>query len=337
MVKTALPRRVLAGLAVTSLALTGCGVKTTSGGGGSDGESYPTGAVEMPVGASAGGSSDLISRSVADGLSEALGGNFVVINQEGANGALAAQTVANAEPDGSTISVQNASLFAITPLAVSEDEVTELDDFEVVGGLSRDDYVLVTSAESGFESIDDLKADGSRITYATTGVGTGSQLATALTFSTAEIPGASVPFDGGSPALTALLGDQVDVAALQLGEARENIESGDLVPLAVYSPERVEYLPDVPTASEQGYDVEVYQYRFLTVPAGTPQDVQDTLAEGLQETFGSEQYQQLLEQNALTPMEISGEELTEQLESDTERYASLVEEYDIDLSESNNG
>lgn len=327
------PSTLLAGAAVASLALTACGgVSTTTGG--DDGGDYPSGAVEMYVGASAGGSSDLISRGVADGLSEALDGNFVVVNEEGANGALAAQSVANAESDGSTISVQNASLFAITPLAVAQDEVTELDDFDVVGGLSRDDYVLVTSAESGFEDIDDLKADGGRITYATTGVGTGSQLATALTFSTAEIPGTSVPFDGGAPALTALLGNQVDVAALQLGEARENIESGTLVPLAVYSPERVDYLPDTPTATEQGYDVEVFQYRFLTTPAGTPQDVKERLAEGLDATFETEQYQNLLEQNALTPMEIPGDEVVAQLEEDRERYAELVKEYGIDLSSS---
>ena len=116
-----------------ALALSACGGVSTSTGGGSDSGDYPTGAVNMPVGASAGGSSDLISREVSKGLSDELGGSFPVINREGANGALAAAEVAKAEPDGSTISVQNASLFAITPLAVGEDEVTSIDDFDVVG------------------------------------------------------------------------------------------------------------------------------------------------------------------------------------------------------------
>ncbi len=101
----------------------------------------------------------------------------------------------------------------------------------------------------------------------------------------------AVPFDGGAPALTAVLGGQVDAACLQIGEAVENIESKKIVPLTVFGPERVEYLPDVPTAQEQGLDVEVAQYRFMTVPKGTPQDVQDTIAEAMQATFETEEYQ----------------------------------------------
>ena len=254
-----------------------------------------------------------------------------MINREGANGALAAAEVAKAEPDGSTISVQNASLFVITPLAVGADEVTSIDDFDVVGGVSRDDYVLVASKGSGFTSIDDLsKADG-KITYGTTGVGTGAQLACALTFNVNDTPAEAVPFDGGAPALTALLGNQVDTACLQVGEAVENIEAGKIVPLTVFGPERVEFLPDVPTATEQGLDVEVAQYRFMTVPKGTPQDVQDTIWEAMQATFEKDEYKSFNEQNNLTPMEIPGDEVVTLLEDDKQRYADLVEEYGIDL------
>jgi tripartite-type tricarboxylate transporter receptor subunit TctC len=317
--------------ASTALALTACGGVETSTGG-SDGEGdYPSGTVEMYVGASAGGSSDLISRAVSKGLSDELGASFPVINREGANGALAAAEVAQAEPDGSTISIQNASLFVITPLAVAEDEVTNIDDFDVVGGVSRDDYVLVTNAKNGWTSIDDLKSAGKKITYGTTGVGTGAQLSCALTYAVGKINSEAVPFDGGAPALTALLGNQVDTACLQVGEAIENIESGKLTALSVFSPERIEYLPEVQTAAEQGLDVEVYQYRFLTTPKGTPDDVKQTLSDGLQATFETEEYQKFNEQNSLTPMEISGEEVVAQLEEDKQRYADLVEEYSIDL------
>ena len=314
-----------------ALALSACGGVQNTAGGGSDSGEYPTGAVEMPVGASAGGSSDLISRQVSAGLSEELGGSFPVINREGANGALAAAEVADAEPDGSVISVQNASLFAITPLAVGEDEVTSIDDFDVVMGVSRDDYVLVASKGSGFESVDDFADADGKVTYGTTGVGTGAQLACALTFNVNDTPAEAIPFDGGAPALTALLGDQVDTACLQVGEAIENIEAGKIVPITVFGPERVELLPDVPTAQEQGLDVQVAQYRFMTVPKGTPQDVQDAIAEAMQATFETEEYQAFNEQNNLTPMEIPGDEVVAQLEEDTQRYADLVEEYGIDL------
>jgi tripartite-type tricarboxylate transporter receptor subunit TctC len=314
-----------------ALALTACdGVSTSTGGGGGETEEYPSGTVEMLVGASAGGSSDLISRAVSQGLSDSLGGTFPVINREGANGAIAAAEVASAEPDGSTIAIQNASLFAITPLAVGEDEVTSIDDFDVVHGISRDDYVMVTSGGT-YADLDAVKAATETVTYGTTGVGTGAQVSCALLLGSAGVEGEAVPFDGGAPALTAVLGGQVDTACLQVGEAVENIESGKLVPLTVFSPERIAYLPDVPTAQEQGLDVEVAQYRFLTVPKGTPDDVKDRLVEGLQATFESEDYQSFNEQNSLTPMEIPGDEVVTQLEEDKQRYADLVEEYGIDL------
>lgn len=316
----------------TALALSACGGVSTSTGG-DDGGEYPSGSVEMYVGADPGGSSDLISRQVATGLTNELGETFSVINRSGSNGALAAAEIEQAEPDGNLIGIQNASLFAITPLAVAEDEVTNIDDFDVVGGVSRDDYVLVANADSGWTSIDDVKKAGKKVTYGTTGVGTGSQLSCALTYSTAGIDSEAVPFDGGAPALTALLGNQVDTACLQVGEAKENIESGKLTPLSVYAPERIEALPDVPTATEQGVDVEVYQYRFMTTPKGTPQDVKDAIWEGMQATFETEDYQAFNEANSLTPMEIPGDEVVEALENDKQRYADLVEQYDINLAE----
>ena len=287
----------------------------------------------MYVGADPGGSSDLISRAVSKGLSDELGASFPVINKPGANGALAAAELASAEPDGSTIANQNASLFAITPLAVSEDEVTSIDDFEVVQGVSRDDYVLVAKAGGDYTTLKDVENATETLKYGTSGVGTGSQLSTALLLGDAGVDGTPVPYDGGAPALAAVLGGGVDLASLQIGEAIENIESGKLVPLTVFGAERVEYLPDVPTAQEQGLDVEVTQYRFMTVPKGTPDDVQQTLAEGLQATFETEEYQKFNEQNSLTPMEIPGDEVVAQLEEDQQRYADLVEEYDINLAE----
>ena len=200
-------------------------------------------------------------------------------------------------------------------------------------GVSRDDYVLVASKGSGLTSVDDLSSAKGKITYGTTGVGTGAQLACALTYKVNNTPAEAIPFDGGAPALTALLGDQVDTACLQVGEAIENIKAGKIVPLTVFGPERVDFLPDVPTAQEQGLDVEVAQYRFMTVPKGTPQDVQDTIADAMKATFKTTAYQDFNKQNNLTPLEIPGDEVVAMLEEDKQRYADLVEEYDIDLGD----
>ena len=217
---------------------------------------------------------------------------------------------------------------------MAQDEVTSIDDFDVVQGVSRDDYVLVDEQGQRLRlhrrlqerrRQDHLRHHRCRHRRAALLRADCSRPAT----STSE----AIPFDGGAPALTALLGDQVDTACLQVGEAIENIESGKIVPLTVFGPERVEFLPDVPTAQEQGLDVEVAQYRFMTVPKGTPQDVQDAIAEAMQATFETEEYQDFNEQNNLTPMEISGDEVVAQLEEDKQRYADLVEEYGIDLGD----
>jgi tripartite-type tricarboxylate transporter receptor subunit TctC len=285
----------------------------------------------MYVGASPGGSSDLISRAMSKGLSDKLGASFPVINREGANGALAAAEVGKAKPDGSVIAIQNASLFTITPLAVSPAEVTKIDDFDVVYGVSRDDYVLVTSPASGYKTLADIEKSPRVVRYGTTGVGTGAQLAAALLFKSTDVASQPVPFDGGAPALAAVLGNQIDVASLQVGEAIENIQSGKLTPLTVFGPERIEYLPKTPTAKEQGLDVEVTQYRFMTVPKGTPQDVKDKITEGMKATFDTESYKAFNKQNSLTPMEQPGDQVLAQLQADQKRYAALVKQYGINL------
>ena len=329
------PIRLAAIVGVAGLALSACGgASTTASSGGGNGDDYPSGSVEMYVGASAGGSSDLISRAVSKGLSDELGASFPVINREGANGALAAAEVAKAKPDGSVVAIQNASLFTITPLAVSAGEKTSLDDFDVVEGVSRDDYVLVTNPKSGYKTLADVKKATKKITYGTSGVGTGAQLSCALTYESAGVPSEAVPFDGGAPTLTAVLGGQVDTACMQIGEAIENIKSGKLVPLSVFAPERVSALPDVPTAKEQGLNVEVTQYRFMTVPKGTPDDVKQTLADAMKKTFATEKYKTFNKQNSLTPMEIPGDQVVTQIQNDQKRYADLVAKYKIDLGQS---
>lgn len=326
------PRRILLGVAgaVAAMALTACGgVKTTSSGG--DGE-YPSGNIEFSVGASAGGSSDLITRALAQGIAKELGVSAPVINKPGANGALAAKELQAAKPDGYKIAVQNASLFTITPLTVSPAEATKIDSFEVITGVSRDDYVMATNPKSGFTSIEDMKKAGKTIRYGTTGVGTGAQLASALTFKTAGIDATAVPFDGGAPNLTALLGNQVDVSTMQIGEAIENIKGGKLVPLAVFSKERIPYLPDVKTAIEQGFDVQVTQYRFLTAPKGTPENVKSKLLDAAKKTFATPEYKKFNEQNSLTPMEVSPQEVLDALQKDSSTFKAKLDEFGISLA-----
>ncbi len=314
-----------------ALSLAACGGNV---GGGSETE-----ATEFPgdepitilVGQDPGGSTDLIARALAEEVSDDLGVPVTVENKPGANGALAAQELAGEEPDGHTLMIYNGSLAFITPLAVADGEAPDIADYEIVTGISRDDYVLVTAPDSGFETVEDLAAAGREITFGTTGVGTGSQLSQELLFAQADIEATSVPFDGGSPTLTAVLGGQVDVGSIQLGEAVEQIEAGELTPIVTFAEERPSYLPDTPTAIEAGYDVPVQQSRALVAPQGTPAEVVDRLNQALDATFETEAYQQFNEDNQLTPWEVDGAQVTEEYTSKLEDYRTVIEQYGIDL------
>ncbi|MFP5316118.1 MAG: Bug family tripartite tricarboxylate transporter substrate binding protein [Actinomycetes bacterium] len=322
---------VTAAAAVGVLTLSACG-GNVAGNSAETGEAFPSGPVTITVGQDAGGSTDRIARSVAEGMAEDLGVAVPVVNKAGANGALATKEVAAMEPDGQNLILLNASLITITPLAVGEDEAVNLDNLDVIAGLSQDDYVLVASPESGFESLEDIQGSAGDLNFGTTGVGTGSQLAQAVLFAQAEIDGTAVPFDSGSPALTAVMGDQVDVATIQLGEALPQIEAGTVTPIVTFAKERSEFLPDVPTAIEEGYEVPVSQYRALAAPKGLSEEAKARLVESVEAVQGTEAYQEFNTQNILAPWEVSGEEVVEEWNTLAEQYKALVEEYDISLS-----
>jgi tripartite-type tricarboxylate transporter receptor subunit TctC len=319
------------GLAL-ALSVTACG--SNLGGGSGDGSEFPGGdAITIYVGADPGGSTDLIARALAEPASEDLGVAVTVENKPGANGALAAKELAGEKPDGHTLMVFNGSLAFITPLAVPEDEAVDIGDYEIVTGVSQDDYVLVSAPSSNLKTVEDIKAAGRTIKYGTTGVGTGSELSSALLFAQAGIPATAVPFDGGNPTLTAVLGGQVDVGAIQLGEAVEQIEAGKLTPIVTFAEERPSYLPDTPTAIEAGYDTPVQQSRAVFAPKGTPSDVLNRLRESFDKAFAADAYKKFNTDNQLTPNEVDGETLRTQWTDNLDKYKKLVDQYSIKMGE----
>ena len=326
-------KRVVGPLAlgsVVALALSACGGNVAAGGGGE--EDYPTKEVSITVGAAAGGSTDLIARALADGASSDLGQAMPVINKPGANGTLAAKEVQAAKPDGYNLATLNASLITITPLAVGEDEAVSIDDFEVITGVSQDDYVMVANPDAGVKSVDDIKKSDKKLSFGTAGVGTGSQLAQSLLLAQIDTDFKEVPFDSGAPAVTATLGNQVNVS-VQLGEAKPHIDAGKLVPIMVFSEERNKFLKDVPTATEEGYDIPVSQYRAVVAPKDTPDAVVERLDKSFKATFETDAYKEFNEKNLLTPKEISGDEVAAEWADLADRYKKLVDEYDIDLAD----
>lgn len=320
------------GLAV-ALTLSACGGNLGDSGD-DEGADFPGGdPITVYVGQDPGGSTDLITRALAEGAKDDLGVPITVENKPGANGAVAAQELAGKKPDGHTLMVFNGSLAYVTPLAVPEDEAIDIADYEIVTGVSQDDYVLVSAKSSGLATIDDLKNAGHPLKYGTTGVGTGSQLSQALLFAQSGIKATAVPFDGGSPTLTAVLGGQVDVGSIQLGEAVEQIEAGKLTPIVTFAEKRPSYLSDTPTAVEEGYDVPVQQSRAVFAPKGTPAAVIDRLVAAFGKAFDSDAYKKFNEDNQLTPNEVDGDELREQWTSSLDSYRQVVDKYSISMGE----
>ncbi|WP_035855387.1 tripartite tricarboxylate transporter substrate binding protein [Cryptosporangium arvum] len=310
--------------------LAGCGGNL--GESSDDESSYPDRAITLLVGQDAGGSTDLIARALAEQVSDDLGKPVTVVNRPGANGGVAAKELAGTEPDGYTVMMFVGSLAYITPLAVAPGQAVDITKYDVVTGVSQDDYVLVTTPAKKFTTVKDIVDAGRAIKYGTTGVGTGSQLSSALLFAQAKVNATAVPFDGGAPTLTAVLGGQVDVASVQLGEAQEQIKAGKLVPLVTFAQKRPTYLPDTPTAKEAGYNAPVQQSRAVVAPDGTPTAVVDRLRGAFGKAFDAREYQDFNTERLLTPNEVDGKTLLDQWTGSLRTYRSLTEQYGIDLA-----
>jgi tripartite-type tricarboxylate transporter receptor subunit TctC len=328
---TPFPRRgLLAAAAVSPLAaLAACQVQ---GGADAAASDFPTRAVDFMVPFDPGGSGDLVSRAIAKAAEKPLGQSLAVSNKPGANGAVGLKELLAGDADGYTIALAVKSLFAITPLAVEDPDAVVIDDFRIIATLTQEAYVLVVHADSPYQTLDDLLA-ASSVNYATTGVGTGSQLSAQALFVGAGIDATDVPFDGGAPAVTALLGQEVDAVSASLAETMPHIDAGDLRAVAVFSEERSPFLNDVPTALESGYDVVVDQRRFIVVPAATSDDVAGVLSLAFEEARESGDYGQFLQDNYMDRWEVDGLEAKTHLSEAAEEYAALVAEAGLQLGD----
>ena len=327
-------RNVLrAGLGLGSgLLLAGCGVRDGRQESGSETAetTFPERSVEWVVPFAAGGSTDLIARMLAKALEKPLGQSVVVVNKEGAAGAVGTKDVISGAPDGYRIAFPPSSLFAITPHLQASATKIPFEDMQIITGLTVENMCLLVHKDSKYKTIDDVLADkGAKPKFGHSGVGTGLYLAQTLFFKQAGIQATDVPFGGTGPTMTALLGKQVDIAASHLAESHKQVASGDLRRLAMFTAERSPLVKDLPTAKEKGIDVVVDQMRFVVVPPKTPDNVAKVLAEAFRNAVRSPEYEKFITDNYIERRELDGPALTDRIKADSERYKAALAKYGI--------
>jgi tripartite-type tricarboxylate transporter receptor subunit TctC len=228
-----------------------------------------------------GGSNDLLARLIAFELGPVVKQTVIVENRPGANGNIGLASVARANPDGYTLVVAS-GVVLINP-AIRNAGYDPIKDFAPVVYLGASPNVILTSPKSGLESVQDLiakaKANPGKVTFATPGVGSTSQLAVELLKLRMQLDLVHVPFQGASPAAQAAIAGTTDIASVAVGGMMGLINSGTAKALVQTGKERWPEMPNVPTTTEAGIpDSVVETSQMLLAPAGTPKPIIDKLA-----------------------------------------------------------
>jgi tripartite-type tricarboxylate transporter receptor subunit TctC len=224
-----------------------------------------------------GGSTDQIARILAPKLQEKLGGTFVVENKAGATGTIGATLVTRAAPDGHTLFVASLGPYVIAPHLIKV-PYNALTDFDYISVAVQAPNVLVVPAASPHNSLADvlayLRANPNKMSFGTSGNGSSDHLTSELFWQQTNTTGIHIPYKGGGPVMTDLLGNQVDSSFMNINTAMPQIKAGKLKALTITSAQRSPLLPNVPTLEESGVkDANVYSWQAVAAPKGLPADI----------------------------------------------------------------
>jgi len=238
-------------------------------------QNYPTKPIRLVVPFPAGGTTDILARAAAQKLSEALGQQVVVDNRPGAGGNIGADIVAKSAPDGYTLLMGTVGTHAINPSLYTKMPYDHFKDFVPVVLVAGVPNVLVVTPSLPVNSVQDLiklaKEKPGQINFASSGSGTSIHLSGELFKTMTGVEMTHVPYKGSSPALTDLMGGQVQLMFDNLPSALPQIKGGKLRAIAVTSTKRAPALPDIPTMAESGLPgFEASSWFGVLAPAGTP-------------------------------------------------------------------
>jgi len=254
-------------------------------------QKFPRKPVTLVVPFAPGGNLDVVARTLAPALSQTLGQPVIVDNRAGAGGAIGASYVARAQPDGYTLLVSTPNALVVLPLMTRTSY--QLDSFSPIGLMATTPLVIAVRGQGPYKNIDAVlsaaRSKPGQVTAGHAGPGTTNHVALLQLEQAGKLSLNAVPYKGSAPALTDLLGGQIDLVVDQLTSSAAHIQSGTLRAVAVMSRERDPALPNVPTLREAGLaNFEATTATGLLAPAGTPQDVVSALNAALRKALNDD-------------------------------------------------
>jgi tripartite-type tricarboxylate transporter receptor subunit TctC len=288
---------------------------------------FPTKEVQIIIPYSAGGATDLIFRALAATTGKYLGKAVVVVNRPGGGGTVGVTEVAQAKPDGYTL------LSAITPLTILPHRVTTAftyKSFEPIINVVRDPGMFLVKSDAPWknlrEFLDYAKKNPDMITVGNSGAGGGVHLIALAFEKTAGVKFNHIPFAGGGPSVTALLGGHINAVSVSPPEGIEHVKAGKLRIIALFAEKRFELFPDVPTVKEQGIDFVMGQWRGLAAPKGTPPDVIKKLHDAFKKGMDDPVFKKNAKDMVVNLSYLGPEAFGKLMAHDDEFYAKLVKE-----------
>jgi len=294
-------------------------------------DAYPSKPVTMIVPFPPGGVADIVGRPLAASMEKTLRQPVVIVNRTGAGGAVGMAAAAKSAPDGYTIlmGLSSISIFPVSDRISGKTPAYELRDFAPIALITADPTVLVVRADSPYKTLKDFvdyaKANPGKINYSSSGVYGTLHVAMEIFANAAGIKLFHVPYQGGGPAVTALLGGQVDALASGPAAAIGQIKGGKMRALASWSTERLKLLPDIPTFKELGYDAEFYIWSGVFAPAGTPAPVLGRLREAVRTAANSAEFRNAMQKVSTPVSYLDAPEFQKYWERDAKRLAAAVE------------
>jgi len=292
-------------------------------------QSFPVKPLRIVVPFSAGGPTDITARFIAPRMTELLGQSIVIDNRAGATGIIGAELVAKSPPDGYTLLMATASVVAINMVTYSKLPYDTLRDFQPLTPIMTTATILVVHPSVPAKSLKDLvalaRARPGQITMASAGTGGTLHLPIEMLMKSAGIRMTHVPYKGAAPAVIDVVAGQVSGMFVDLPVISPHVKAGKVRALAMASPRRSVYFPDVPTTKEAGYvNVELQNYYALFLPARTPQEIVGKLHDAAVKTVNTPAVREKLVGSGADPLTMTPEEFTRFLRADIEMWGKVV-------------